>query len=218
MGRAVHFFLIGILFLFLNTHVASAQSLKQQTILILGDSLSAAYGLHPKEGWVTLWEKQLNQNTRLFRVVNSSRSGETTQGARQRIVDLLRRHQPDWILIELGANDGLRGFPPSVIEKNLASLIDTAKRFHCRVILMQIQLPESYGQEYVRAFEAIFPKLAESKHVMLVPFLMTPLANKPELFQSDRIHPNRAAQPLIAAFMAKKLSLFFQAEQQHGKK
>lgn len=175
--------------------------------------MSAAHGLQTEEGWVALWQRKIKKNRLPVEVINASRSGETTQGARQRLPNLLRQHRPDWVLIELGANDGLRGFPPQVIQKNLSHLIDGVFAQGGKVILMQIRLPESYGKDYVNAFENIYPRLAEMKNVPLVPFLLTPLADRPEMFQSDRIHPTREAQAIVAEFMEESLTKIIQRAQ-----
>ncbi len=199
-----------ILFLLVWCDGALSEPLKQQRILILGDSLSAAHGLQPEEGWVALWQGKIKKKRWPVEIINASRSGETTQGARQRLPKLLHQHRPDWVLIELGANDGLRGFPPQVIQKNLSQLIDEVFAQGGKVMLMQIRLPESYGKAYVNAFENIYPRLAELKNVPLIPFLLTPLADRPEMFQSDRIHPTREAQTIIAEFMEKSLTKIIQ--------
>lgn len=173
-----------------------SQSVLAQKLLILGDSLSAAYGMQESEGWVAL----LAQQTPL-ELINGSISGETTGGGLARLPALLTQHQPNWVLIELGGNDGLRGFAPSLIANNLQQMIDLIKQHNAQPILMQIRIPPNYGPRYIERFSAIYPQLAAENAIALWPFFMDDIAVQPELMMADGIHPNIQAQPLIKHFM-----------------
>lgn len=164
-----------------------------RTLLVLGDSLSAAYGLPEAAGWVALLAGRLPGD----RVVNASVSGETTAGGLARLPALLEQWRPDWVLLELGGNDGLRGLPPAHTRNNLARMIELSRAAGAKVLLIGIRLPPNYGQAYVQAFERIYPELAESHEVPLVPFLLEGVATRPELMQPDGIHPRAEAQPLM---------------------
>ncbi|GAA4900855.1 arylesterase [Ferrimonas pelagia] len=167
------------------------------SILILGDSLSASYGMDEKEGWVTLMQQKHPDLT----LINASISGETTAGGRNRLAKLLHQHTPDWIFIELGGNDGLRGFPPMHTQQNLESIIDQSLAAGSRVMLSEIALPPNYGRRYTQAFAQIFTTLTEQYELTLVPFFMEPIAVQPELMQADGIHPNQRAQGEIVEFL-----------------
>lgn len=174
----------------------SAQSLASSgTILIMGDSLSAAYGVQTETAWVEQLRERLDErNGADWSVVNASISGETTDGGLRRLPQLLSRHQPDIVVIELGGNDGLRGFPPGVIEKNLASMIEQSQDAGARVLLVGMQMPPNYGPRYTQAFAAIYPELAESKDTALVPFFLEGIYNQEGMMQDDGIHPTGEAQ------------------------
>ncbi|MCV3282942.1 arylesterase [Aeromonas veronii] len=195
------------LFVGLGSLLSSAQA---QTLLVLGDSLSAGYQMQVEQSWPALlnhkWQEEGGKHT----LLNASISGETTQGALARLPALLKEHQPDWLLIELGGNDGLRGFAPTITRQNLASMIALAKEQQTRVVLTQIQLPRNYGARYLRQFEQIFPELAQANDLPLLPFFMDDIALRPELMMNDGIHPTPAAQPQIrdkvARFMEPLLS------------
>ncbi|MCF5896903.1 arylesterase [Aeromonas veronii] len=183
-----------VLFVGLGSLLSSAQA---QTLLVLGDSLSAGYQMQVEQSWPALlnqkWQEEGGKNT----LLNASISGETTQGALARLPALLKEHKPDWLLIELGGNDGLRGFAPTITRQNLASMIALAKEQQTRVVLTQIQLPRNYGARYLRQFEQIFPELAQANDLPLLPFFMDDIALRPELMMNDGIHPAPAAQPQI---------------------
>ncbi|MDX1800408.1 MAG: arylesterase [Marinobacter sp.] len=168
------------------------------TLLVLGDSLSAGYGVPTGQGWVTLLQKRLDQTlSARWTVVNASISGETTDGGLRRLPGLLEQHHPDVVLIELGGNDGLRGFPPSVITDNLTRMIKLCRQAGARVLLAGIQMPPNYGPGYTRAFAAIYPTLAQSLSTSLVPFILDGIYDRPELMQGDAMHPNAEAQPRL---------------------
>lgn len=172
-------------------------SVQAQTLLVLGDSLSAGYQMQAQQSWPALLNQKWQNEGAVHSLINASISGETTQGGLARLPALLEEHQPDWLLIELGGNDGLRGFAPAITRKNLADMIALAKANQTRVVLTQIQLPRNYGTRYLRQFEQIFPELAEANKLPLLPFFMDDIALRPELMMNDGIHPTPAAQPQI---------------------
>ncbi|WP_245543249.1 arylesterase [Oceanospirillum maris] len=169
----------------------------EKKLLVLGDSISAGYGLSQGQGWVTLLKKRLVQQGYDYQVVNASISGETTQGGLTRLPELLRQHQPDLVLIELGGNDGLRGLPLTLMRNNLSRMIDLSQKAGTQPLLLGIQLPPNYGRRYTAAFSAIYPELAEEKQVPFVPFILEKIALYPELMQADGIHPKAQAQPQL---------------------
>lgn len=199
-----------ILFALLVTFCGQLSMVQAQTLLVLGDSLSAGYQMQVEQSWPALLNQQWQEEGGQHTLVNASISGETTQGALVRLPALLAEHQPDWLLIELGGNDGLRGFAPTITRQNLASMIALANEHKVRVVLTQIQLPRNYGARYLRQFEQIFPELAEANKLPLLPFFMDDIALRPELMMNDGIHPTPQAQPLIrdkvARFMVPLLS------------
>jgi acyl-CoA thioesterase-1 len=178
---------------------ATAKANIPQTILVYGDSLSAAYGIKPEQGWVALLAQKLaaDAKTRAVRVVNASVSGETTSGGRARVRADLAQHKPTIVIVALGANDGLRGLPVSDTRANLAAMLDAIRDSKARAVLVGIQIPPNYGIEYARDFRDLYPALARERKLALVPFLLEGVADKLELFQADRLHPVAAAQPLI---------------------
>lgn len=168
-----------------------------KTVLVLGDSLSAEYGLARGSGWVALLEKKLQAEKIDARIVNASISGETTSGGRARLPALLDQHKPDVVVIELGGNDALRGLALNSTEDNLATMIAASQKIKARVLLVGMQIPPNYGRDYAQKFAAIYARLAKDKKTDLVPFLLEVVAEQPQLFQGDRIHPTAEAQPLI---------------------
>ena len=196
-----------VLFVGLGSLLSSAQA---QTLLVLGDSLSAGYQMQVEQSWPALLNQKWQEEGSKHTLLNASISGETTQGALARLPALLKEHNPDWLLIELGGNDGLRGFAPTITRQNLANMIALAKEQQTRVVLTQIQLPRNYGARYLRQFEQIFPELAKANDLPLLPFFMDDIALRPELMMNDGIHPTPAAQPQIrdkvARFMEPLLS------------
>jgi acyl-CoA thioesterase-1 len=167
----------------------------QGTLLIMGDSLSAAYGVPTEQAWVALLRERLNTGESSgWDVVNASISGETTDGGLRRLPDLLERHQPDIVMIELGGNDGLRGFPPQVIRKNITRMIGQSQQAGAEVLLVGMQIPPNYGERYTRAFASIFPELAKRHDTRLVPFFLANIYDQEGLMQDDDIHPTAEAQ------------------------
>jgi acyl-CoA thioesterase-1 len=173
-----------------------------QRILVVGDSLSAEYGLARGTGWVALLQKQLATEKPDVQVINASISGDTTSGGRSRLPALLQRHQPSHVVIELGGNDALRGLPMTMTQDNLLSMTKQAQAAGAKVLLLGMQMPPNYGPEMARQFEAAYAQVAKSQKAALVPFFLKGVGDDAEplkWFQSDRIHPNEAAQPRMLA-------------------
>ena len=170
---------------------------RDKTLLILGDSLSAAYGIPVQSGWVALLEQRLAAQGYAFNVVNASVSGETTLGALTRLDTLLANHQPDYSVVELGGNDGLRGLPFAEIEQNLATIVARINRHGSEVLLVPMQLPPNYGQVYNQKFRQVYQRVAEQYEVPLSTFILEDIAINRDLMQSDGIHPVASAQPLM---------------------
>lgn len=166
-------------------------------ILVLGDSLSAAYNMESHQAWPSLLQSRLKQDGYDWRVFNSSITGDTTQGGLARLPRLLDRYAPGIVILELGGNDGLRGIAPDVTRENLASMIEMAQSSGARVVLAGIRIPPNYGAQYVERFENIFPALAERYGTTLIPFFMDGVALAPGMMQADGIHPSVEAQPLL---------------------
>lgn len=170
-----------------------------KTVLVLGDSLSAEYGLSRGTGWVALAEQKLKQNNIDALVVNASVSGETTSGGRSRLPALLAKHKPDLVVIELGANDGLRGLPVAAAKANLLAMNEAATKANARVMLIGMRMPPNYGRDYADKFFAMYGALSKEIKAPLVPFMLDGVAEKPQLFQPDRLHPLADAHPIILA-------------------
>lgn len=179
-----------------SLYAGSAYS-ASKTMLVLGDSLSAEYGLVRGSGWVPLMEKRLRTERIDVAVVNASISGETTSGGRARLPALLNQHRPAVVVIELGGNDGLRGLPVAATENNLRSMIKAAQDAQAKVLLVGMQIPPNYGREYTQNFARMYSKVAGDTKATLVPFLLAEVADRADLFQADRIHPTADAQPLM---------------------
>jgi acyl-CoA thioesterase-1 len=167
------------------------------TILVMGDSLSAGYGIKVQEGWVNLLSQRLSSQGYDYHVVNASVSGETSSGAKNRFPALLKTHQPAIVILEIGANDGLRGLPTAQMHDNLASMIEIARAQHATVLLVGIQMPPNYGDSYVQSFKEVYSQLAKTTHVRFVPFFLKDVALKDSLMQADNIHPNEQGQPYL---------------------
>ncbi|WP_426767576.1 multifunctional acyl-CoA thioesterase I/protease I/lysophospholipase L1 [Erwinia aphidicola] len=173
------------------------------TLLVLGDSLSAGYRMSATAAWPALLNDKWQKSPL---IINGSISGDTATQGLARLPALLKQHQPRWVLIELGGNDGLRGFPPQQVEQDLNQIISQVKAANAQPLLMQVMLPANYGKRYTQSFAAIYPKVAKQYSIPLVPFFMEQVYLKPEWMQDDGIHPNPAAQPFIAELMAKELA------------
>ncbi len=167
------------------------------TILVVGDSLSAGYGLPRDSGWVVLLERQLVADGRTATVINASISGETTCGGRLRIEDLLRHHQPTVVIVELGANDGLRGAQITLVRDNLSAIVDLSRKRGAKVMIIGMRIPPNYGRDYVNRFHATFAQVADRHGAVLVPFMLAGFADDQSLFQEDGVHPTADAQQLI---------------------
>lgn len=167
------------------------------TILVYGDSLSAAYGIAQDRGWVALLEARLKRERLNYNVANASISGETTSGGLSRMKGVLERVKPSITIIELGANDGLRGLPVIEMRRNLTEMIAAAKNASSHVLLVGVKMPPNYGEDYNRAFEAAFSGLAKEHKTGLVPFFFEGIADKRAFFQSDNLHPTATAQPIL---------------------
>lgn len=176
---------------------AAWASTPQRTLLVLGDSLSAAYGLGADEGWVALLDARLQSQQRGWRVVNASVSGETTAGGRSRLAGELQRHRPHLVVIELGANDGLRGLPLAHTRDNLDAMIRSSREAGAKVLLVGMRLPPNYGPDYTEGFERNYRELAAAHGIPLLPFLLEPIAEERDAFQADNLHPVAAAQPRL---------------------
>ena len=192
-----------ILILFLTfSYSIIAESKK---LLILGDSISAGYGLKESENWVQLLENSLRKSGQELQIINSSISGDTTIGGLSRIESDLEEHKPNYVLIELGGNDALRGYPINKIKSNLLKIIDTSLLAKAHPIIMQIRIPPNYGKNYVAAFESIYSEIAEEKNIPILTFLLEKVALNKSLMQLDGIHPNQKAQQIIASQVEQEL-------------
>ena len=168
-----------------------------RTILVFGDSLSAAYGIRPEQGWVALLAQRLDSQAYGYEIVNASVSGETTSGGLERLPRALQLHLPAIVVLELGGNDGLRGLPVSLARENLAEMLRLAQASGARVLLVGIRIPPNYGPRYTHEFASMFPELASQYHLPLVPFLLEKVALNPALMQADGIHPNPQGEPPV---------------------
>lgn len=173
----------------------SAADAAKPTVLVFGDSLSAAYGFDSRQGWPALLASSLEKNG--VALVNASISGETTQGGRARLPGELKRHQPKVVIIALGGNDALRGWPLGETRKNLEAMVHEAKVAKAKVVLAGMQIPPNYGLEYAKDFRNLYAEIAKREKLVLIPFLLEGMADRLELFQGDKIHPTAAAQPMI---------------------
>ena len=167
------------------------------TILILGDSLSAAYGLKQEQGWVKLLQDKYDEKDQSVYLVNASISGETTGGALRRLDALLSEFEPTHVLIELGGNDGLRGFPIKRLQANLRDLITKSQQIGAKTAVMEVQIPPNYGPRYSKMFTDSFASVSEATDSHLMPFFVLKVAGKSELMQNDNLHPNKTAQPIL---------------------
>ncbi len=190
---------------------ASAYS-APKTVLVVGDSLSAEYGLARGAGWVALAEQKLKAQKIDATVVNASISGETTSGGRTRLPALLKQYHPALVVIELGANDGLRGLPVQAAEANLRSMVDMARKGSAKVLLVGMRMPPNYGRAYTEQFFSMYQKVAHDTNTQLVPFMLEGVAEKPAMFQEDRMHPLAAAHPAILANIWPKLSALLKSQ------
>ncbi|MGS0892291.1 arylesterase [Burkholderia stagnalis] len=182
---------------FARASAAPAQTAGQPVLVVLGDSLSAEYGLPRDTGWVALLRQRLATERIDYSVANASVSGDTTSGGRARLPAVLQRLKPSIVVIELGANDALRGVPLATTERNLRDIIADARRARALVVLVGMYVPPNYGPDYTQKFHAVYTRLSKDLGVPLVPFLLAGIENKPDMFQSDQIHPARQAQGVL---------------------
>lgn len=176
---------------------SSAAMAENPKILIYGDSLSAPYGIPQQQGWATLLQKKLNSQHYHYDVINASISGETTSGGLSRLTSTLAETKAAIIILELGANDGLRGLPLKEMSANLSAMIKQSKKAGVKVLLLGIKIPPNYGPKYTESFSQIYIKLSKKHRVPLVPFLLENVAAKPQLIQDDGLHPNALGQPIV---------------------
>jgi acyl-CoA thioesterase-1 len=180
-----------------SVNAQAAATADDKNLLVVGDSLSAGFGLDLEDTWVALLETRLRQEGYGYKVVNASISGDTTGNGARRFNRALNIHQPDIVIIELGGNDGLRALPVDLMQQNLEQMIQSAQQTDAIVVLAGIQIPPNYGELYAGEFTAVYPQLAEQYKVLLIPFFMEDVALDPDMMQSDGIHPNKQAQPLL---------------------
>ncbi|UUD64453.1 arylesterase [Pseudomonas seleniipraecipitans] len=173
------------------------QMAQAATVLVVGDSISAAFGMDTRQGWVHLLDERLKKEGFEHQLVNASISGDTSAGGAARLPALLAEHSPDVVIVELGGNDGLRGLPPKQLQQNLASMIDASREAGAKVLLLGMRIPPNYGERYTTAFAKVFDDVAAEKSVPLVPFLLEGVGGVDALMQDDRVHPAVEAQPLL---------------------
>ncbi|MFG0231817.1 arylesterase [Achromobacter sp. AONIH1] len=175
----------------------SAQGSAPRAVLVLGDSLSAEYGIKRGTGWVPLLSERISQQYPKYKVVNASISGDTTSGGVARLPALLRQHAPAVVVLELGSNDALRGLSLTMTEQNLRNMAQAARQADADVVIVGMQIPPNYGRDYTQRFAQLFPTVAKDEKARLVPFLMEGIATNRAMFQADGIHPNEDAQPQL---------------------
>jgi acyl-CoA thioesterase-1 len=202
MPRALRI-VFSLLLIFLGTAAFAANG---KTLIVYGDSLSAAYGMNAQRGWVALLEERLKRERPDYSVVNASISGETTAGGLARIGAVLERSKPAIVILELGGNDGLRGLPVAAMSKNLAAIIQQSQKAGAQVLLVGTRMPPNYGETYARAFERSFVELAGNHRTALLPDLLEGFGDKLEFFQADRIHPTESVQPAMLKNVWTKLA------------
>ena len=173
-----------------------------KSIVVLGDSISAGYGMDASQGWVNLLQQKFNREQKAHVISNESISGDTTAGGLARIDQALARHKPDIMLLELGANDGLRGLSPVEMKNNLIEMVRRSEKAGAKVMLLGMKIPPNYGKRYIDMFYNIYPQIADELKVPLVPFILEDVAAKPEFMKTDGLHPNALAQPIIAEKIA----------------
>ena len=176
----------------------SMSAMAKPVIVVLGDSISAGYGIEVEQGWVALLQKKLHETKRDYSISNASISGDTSAGGLARIDPLLSAQKPDIVLLQLGANDGLRGLSPVQMKSNLAEIVHRAQKAGATVILLGMKIPPNYGKRYIELFYNVYPQLAKELDITLVPFLLEDVALDKDLMQADGLHPNAKAQPILA--------------------
>ena len=202
---AIGLVLMALALLAPSASAQTAAAKPQRTILVMGDSLSAAYGLSTSQGWVALTADRINKTQPGWRVVNASISGETTAGGAGRIAGELKRHRPAVVVIELGANDGLRGLPLAQTRANLEKMVKASQAAGAKVLLVGMRMPPNYGRDYTQGFERTFSELAKQHKTAFLPFMLEPIALDRAAFQADNLHPTAAAQPKLRDHVWKAL-------------
>jgi acyl-CoA thioesterase-1 len=185
-------FVLSLVFLLFSTTLAA------KSIVILGDSISASYGIHINKGWVSLLQEKIDKENQPFTLYNESISGDTTAGGLARIVKTLIRHKPKWVLLELGANDGLKGLSLKKMKSNLVKIVERAEKAGAQVLLLGMRIPPNYGKRYVDRFYNIYPEVAKELNIPFVPFILEEVALAKGMMQKDGLHPSEKAQPFIA--------------------
>lgn len=175
----------------------AAMASTAETLIVVGDSISAGYGINPQNGWVSLLSEKLKTEESNYQAINASVSGNTTGDGLSRLPKLLETYSPEIVVIELGGNDGLRGYPLKLMEANLTSMIQQSKEAKAQVLLLGIEIPPNYGPRYTDEFRNVYQRVAENENVPLVPFILENIATQSELMQNDGIHPTEEAQPLL---------------------
>ena len=196
------------IFISLMFSLSTYSDVKNESLLIYGDSISAGYGMSKEKQWSVILQDIINKDNLKINVINSSVSGETTSGGLARISQIIKSIKPDYLLLELGGNDALRGYPPRQIAANLAEIIKIAESANTKVLLMQIRIPPNYGSRYQKAFESIYSNIASETSATLIPFMLEEVALNEELMLPDGIHPKASAQPLIADYVYRQLKPF----------
>ena len=176
----------------------SMSAMAKPVIVVLGDSISAGYGIEVEQGWVALLQKKLHESNRAYSISNASISGDTSAGGLARIDPILIAQKPDIVLLQLGANDGLRGLSPVQMKSNLAEIVHRAQKAGATVVLLGMKIPPNYGKRYIELFYNVYPQLAKELDITLVPFLLEDVALDKDLMQADGLHPNAKAQPILA--------------------
>ena len=176
----------------------SMSAMAKPVIVVLGDSISAGYGIEVEQGWVALLQKKLHETKRDYSISNASISGDTSAGGLARIDPILSAQKPDIVLLQLGANDGLRGLSPVQMKSNLAEIVHRAQKAGATVVLLGMKIPPNYGKRYIELFYNVYPQLAKELDITLVPFLLEDVALDKDLMQADGLHPNAKAQPILA--------------------
>ena len=179
--------------------ILGATLAQAKTILVMGDSISAGYGINAEQGWVNLLHQKLQAENKAYQVVNASITGETTAGGLARLDAILASAKPDIMLLELGANDGLRGLSPKIMQSNLTEMIRRAQAVGAKVLLLGIRIPPNYGSRYAEMFYGVYADLAKTLDIGWVPFLLADVALEKQLMQADGLHPNAEAQPVMLA-------------------
>lgn len=206
-----------LFYLLLLTPISGAAD--KTTVLVIGDSLSVAYGLQEEQGWISLLQQQLDKSGDHLEFINDSISGDTTTGGVLRTREMLARIQPNWLIVALGANDGLRGSSLSIMQNNLLSMVEQGQQAGAKVVVLGMRLPPNYGRTYTRGFEAVYTNVADQKNVPLLPFFIEGVGGMPELNQADGFHPIAEGQIIIKNTLCRfllSIGMFEDVELEHA--